>query len=83
MRVHLPDCGTLRPDPASAEPAPICTIVLRDRSRLTGQLVFDAPLSASRLVDKFNQAPSFMTFVTDDGVDFVRRSHVTQVFQHS
>ncbi len=83
MRVHLEDCDTLRPDPASAEPAPICTIVLCDRSRLTGQLLFDAPLSMSRLVDKFNGAPSFMTFVTDDGVDFVHRSHVTQVFQHS
>ena len=83
MRVHLEDCDTLRPDTTSAEPAPICTILLRDRSRLTGQLLFDAPQSTSRLVDKFNGAPSFMTFVTDEGVDFVHRSHVTQVFQHS
>ncbi len=77
VRVHLEDCGTLR-----AEPAPQCTIVLFDRSRLTGQLLFAAPGSMSRLVDKFNAAPPFMTFVTDDGVDFVHRSHVTQVFQH-
>jgi len=83
IRVHLKDCDTLRDDAAPAEPTPICTIVLCDRSRLTGQLLFDAPVSASRLVDKFNGAPSFMTFVTDDGVDFVHRSHVTQVFQHS
>ena len=83
MRVHVDDSDTLRPDPASAGPAPLCTIVLCDRSRLTGQLLFDAPPSMSRLVDKFNAAPPFMTFVTDDGVDFVHRSHVTQVFQHS
>lgn len=82
-RVHLEECDTLGPDPAFAEPEPLCTIVLRDRSRLTGQLLFDAPVSMSRLVDKFNGAPPFMTFVTDDGVDFVHRSHVTQVFQHS
>ncbi len=78
MRVHLEDCDTLDP-----EPTPLCTIVLCDRSRLTGQLLFDAPLSRSRLVDRINAAPSFMTFVTDDGIDFVHRSHVTQVFQHS
>ncbi len=78
MRVHLEDCDTPRP-----EPAPICTIVLCDRSRLTGQLLFDTPLSTSRLLDKFNGVPPFMTFVTDDGVDFVQRSHITQVFQHS
>ena len=83
MRVHLEDCDTLRPDTASADPAPMCTILLRDRSRLTGQLLFDTPLSTSRLLDKFNGVPSFMTFVTDDGVDFVHRSHITQVFQHS
>ena len=77
-RVHLEECDT-----PGIEPEPSCTIVLRDRSRLTGQLIFDAPPSMSRLVDKFNGAPSFMTFVTDDGVDFVHRSHVTQVFQHS
>ena len=78
MRVHLEDQDTLQ-----AEPSPICTIVLCDRSRLTGQILFDSPLSKSRLVDKFNAAPSFMTFVTDDGIDFVHQSHVTQVFQHS
>jgi len=83
VRVHLRDCDTLRPDCASGQVAPLCTIVLCDRSRLTGQVIFNAPLTVSRLVDKFNRAPSFMTFMTDDGVDFVRVSHVTQVFQHS
>ncbi len=78
VRVHLEDQDTPQP-----EPSPICTIVLFDRSRLTGQILFDSPLSKSRLVDKFNAAPSFMTFVTDDGIDFVHQSHVTQVFQHS
>ena len=77
MRVHLRDCDAPQPGAVST-----CTIVLCDRSRLTGQLIFDAPVSASRLVDKFNRAPSFMTFVTDEGVDFVQRSHVTQVFHH-
>ena len=77
-RVHLEHLDT-----PELEPAPLCTVVLGDRSRVTGQLVFDARESMSRLVDKFNAAPSFMTFATDEGIDFVNRSHVTQVFQHS
>lgn len=82
MRVHLQDDTTFRDDPGSTEPTSLCTLVLSDRSRLTGRLLHDTPESQSRLVDKINTAPAFMTFVSDEGVDFVHRIHVTQVFQH-
>lgn len=82
MRVHLKDCDAFRDDPALAAPVPTCTILLGDRSRLTGQLLHYTPDFQSRLVDKFNTAPEFLTFITDEGVDFVHRIHVTQVFQH-
>ena len=65
MRVHLRDCDTPQPDAV-----PACTLVLCDRSRLTGRLLFDAPVSASRLVDKLNRAPSFMTFVRRCGAKY-------------
>lgn len=52
------------------------TMLLSDGTCLKGTLALDTPTSASRIVDKLNQASSFVPFVTADGIDFVQKSHV-------
>lgn len=59
-----------------------CTLLLDDGSRITGRLALETPLTASRLVDKFNMAPSFLPFVTDECVELVHASHVVRVFRN-
>jgi hypothetical protein len=82
VRVRVPDLtvADLRPDEADeAMRAEICTLLLDDGSRLTGRPVVETPASLSRLVDKFNHAPDFMIFVSDDGVDFVHGSRIARI----
>jgi len=70
----------LRPVEADeAQRAETCTLQLDDGSRLTGRPVVETPASLSRLVDKFNHAPTFMTFVSDDGVDFVHGTRIARI----
>ena len=82
VRVHVPDLtvADLRPVEADeAQRAETCTLQLDDGSRLTGRPVVETPASLSRLVDKFNHAPTFMTFVSDDGVDFVHGARIARI----
>ena len=82
VRVHVPDLTVddLRPVAADeAMHAETCTLLLDDGSRLTGRPVVETPASLSRLVDKFNHAPTFLTFVSDDGVDFVHGARIARI----
>ncbi len=63
----------------SAAGAPLSTLLFSDGSWLTGRLLLDAPSGASRLLDKFNQAATFLPFATEDGVEFVNRAHIVRV----
>ena len=83
VRVHVPDLTVADLRPIEAEEAlhaETCTLLLDDGSRLTGRPVVETPASLSRLVDKFNHAPAFMTFVSDDGVDFVHGDRIARIF---
>ena len=82
VRVHLPSEAGFQPEPSPGESSSDCTLVLGDRSKLFGRLLLSTPSGSSRLVDKLNLTPTFVTFVTDDGVDFVHREHITQVFRN-
>jgi hypothetical protein len=79
VRLHLPWSDSLRPEqfPASGRNES-AALLLSDGTSLEGHLVFVAPPSASRLVDRLNLAPCFVLFRTAQGLDFVRRSHIVQ-----
>jgi hypothetical protein len=82
VRVRVPDLSAvdLRPDETdAAQRAETCTLQLDDGSSLTGRPVVETPASLSRLVDKFNHAPTFITFVSDDGVDFVHGARIARI----
>jgi hypothetical protein len=84
VRVHVPDLTVADLRPGEAEELPItetCTLWLVDGSHLTGRPVVETPASASRVLDKLNHAPTFMTFVTDDGVDFVHGAQIVRVIR--
>lgn len=53
-----------------------CTLHLADGDSVKGTLSLDTPETSSRVVDKLNLAESFVPVVTDEGIDFVRKSHV-------
>lgn len=72
----------LRPDEVlEARRARRCSVWLDDGSRVTGRPVIETPGRASRLVDKFNHCPTFLTFLADDGVDFIHRIHVVRILR--
>lgn len=60
-----------------------CTLLLEDGSTRTGRPLVETPVELARLVDKFNQSPTFFPFVTDDGVDFVHTDRVVRVVLES
>ncbi len=78
VRVHLPHSVEARFERArgSAAAGGDCELHLADGSCVKGMLSIDTPITLSRLLDKLNLAATFVPVVTDDGIDFVRRSHV-------
>jgi len=56
-----------------------CVVLFDDESRLSGQAVHEVPLSCSRLVDKVNQSPPFLAFVTAEGLEFLQVSHIVRI----
>jgi hypothetical protein len=56
-------------------------LMLDDGTRTSGRLVLETRLASSRLLDKFNQAPVFVAFVTDQGVELINRAHIVRIFK--
>ena len=56
-----------------------CELRLADGSTIAGEMAVDTPWSHSRLVDKLNQAESFVLVVTQDSVEFVQLRHIVCV----
>lgn len=56
-----------------------CSILLSDGSELIGRLRVPTPWSASRVLDKLNQAARFVPVVTEDGISIVHGSHIVRV----
>jgi hypothetical protein len=86
LRVHIPGLtadALLYDETDDGQPVAHCSVWLDDGSQLDGHPVVVTPGSRSRLLDKFNHAPEFLTFVSDDGVDFIHRSHVLRVQRHN
>ena len=63
------------------EQASTSMLMLDDGTQLSGRLVLETPLASSRLLDKFNQAPTFVPFVTDLGVELINCAHVVRIFR--
>lgn len=63
----------------SAERAPRCVVLFDDESRLAGRPMQEVPLACSRLVDKVNQAPPFLAFLTADGLEFLQMAHIVRI----
>jgi hypothetical protein len=85
VRVHVPDltAADFRPDRADGTSHEVtCELLLDNGTRLTGRPVVETPVAASRLLDKFNHAPTFVPFVTDDGIDFVHTDRIVRILQH-
>ena len=57
------------------------TLLLDDGTRVSGRLILETRLASSRLLDKLNQAPAFVPFVTDHGVELINRGRVVRVFK--
>lgn len=78
VRVHLPHSVEERFERVrrTAAAGGDCELHLADGSCVRGTLSIDTPVTLSRLLDKLNRAALFVPVVTDDGVDFVRRSCV-------
>jgi len=86
LRVHIPGLtadSLLEEEAEEARRSTRCSVWLDDGSRLDGCPVVITPDSRSRLLDKFNSAPEFLIFVSDDGVDFIHNSHVLRVQRHN
>jgi hypothetical protein len=82
IRVHLPELTAAELPEAEIEElehASVCVLRLDDDSELSGKLLQESPAAASRLVDKFNHAPTFLPFVTDIGLDFVNSQHIVRI----
>jgi hypothetical protein len=82
VRVRVLDLTEADLRPANAEDAhhvDSCTLWLVDGSSVTGRPVVETPAESSRLLDKFNHSSTFLTFVTDDGVDFVQAAHIVKI----
>ena len=77
VRARIDD---IEPGHRTSEAFPCGTVLLVDGSRLTGNVVIETPPSASRLLDKLNQAPRFISIVTEDGINFVQRSYIACVY---
>jgi hypothetical protein len=56
-----------------------CTLWLADGSQVSCRPVVETPVASSRLIDKLNHTPLFMTVITDDGVEFVRAAHIVRI----
>ena len=56
-----------------------CTVLLADGSTLDGVVHVDTPWWMSRLVDKLNQADTFLELVTEEGTEFIGTEHVVRV----
>ena len=79
--VHELGIEQLGPDGVTRyEELPVSTLLFDNGSRLDGRLVLETPGDSSRLVDKFNQAPTFVPFVFDDGVGLVNGARIVQIF---
>ena len=57
----------------------LCVVLFDDESRLAGRAVHEVPLSASRLVDKVNQSPPFLAFLTTEGLEFLQVAHIVRI----
>ena len=80
LRVHVPDLTyDDLPQHGQAAPAESCTVWLSDESCRTGRPVVETPPANSRLIDKFNHAPTFVTFLTEHGVDFIHTAHIVRI----
>ena len=66
------------PDPSDSEET--CWVLMSDGQQLTGHLRVPTPWSASRVLDKLNQAPRFVPLVTADGMSIVHSSHIVRVW---
>ena len=82
LRVRVDEIAplTLRPDEtAELARTSVCTLLLTDGARVSGQLVVTSRDAASRILDKVNQHLRFLPLLTDCGLEFVNRSHVVHV----
>ena len=62
-----------------AEDVDSCTLWMADGSHLPCRPFVETRAVSSRLIDKLNHAPTFMTVVTDDGVQFVRADQIVRI----
>lgn len=76
LRLHGGPEEQLDPENIDSETS---RLTLSDGTWLEGEVAVTTPASLSRLVDKVNQAPRFMTVVTPEDVEFVRTSHVVRI----
>jgi hypothetical protein len=84
VRVHVPELAAadFRPDGADdASHEVTCELLLDNGSSLTGRPIVETPEAASRLLDKFNHAPMFVPFLTDEGIDFVHTDRIVRILQ--
>jgi len=58
---------------------PPCVVLFDDETRLTGRAVHEVPVASSRLVDKVNQAPPFLAFLTSSGLEFLQVAHIVRI----
>ena len=82
VSVGLPDrsVADLRPVEAGDEGTPErCTLTLTVGPDLTGRPLVETPVTASRLLDKFNAARRFLPFVTDEGLVFIQHSYILRI----
>jgi hypothetical protein len=56
-----------------------CTLTLTVGGELSGRPVVETPATASRLLDKFNAAPRFVPFLTDEGLVFVQHTYILRI----
>ena len=68
-----PDYTPVKPPATPAQPEPAPT------EPSTGRPVVETPPANSRLIDKFNHAPTFVTFLTEHGVDFIHTAHIVRI----
>jgi hypothetical protein len=82
LRVRAPRRNVGSKGESAAERAgrdSVCVVVFDDESRLAGTPIHPVPQSCSRLVDKVNQAPPFLAFLTADGLEFVHVAHIVRI----
>ena len=82
LRIRIQGAQVDDLEPAAAaelEAAQPCELEFDDGTRLTGRPALGSPAGASRLLDKLNQAPTFLHVVTANGIELVNMRRIVRV----